>query len=70
MKLSPDFPHDLLCFVLSFLKVLVLSAGVGFIFYKVAMNLREAWKAKNRLKIWLYLSLACFGLHVLIIGIK
>ena len=70
MKISPDFSHQFLWFGLAFLKVLILSSGVGFIFYKVVMNFLEAWKTKNRIKIWLYLSLACFGLHVLLIGIK
>jgi len=70
MNFSPELSHQFLWFVLAFLKVLILSSGVGFIFYKVAMNFHGAWKARNRIKIWLYLSLACFGLHVLLIGIK
>jgi len=70
MKLSPDFPHQLLWFGFALLKVLVLSLGVGFVFYKVIMTFLEAWKTKNRLKIWLCLSIACFGLYVLLIGIK
>lgn len=70
MKFSPDIGHKILWFWLHFLKVLILSSGCGFIFYKAVMSFPKAWKEKKRVKIWLCLSLIAFGIYILLIGIK
>lgn len=70
MKFSPDIGHTILWFWLALLKVLILSFGSGFILYRSVTVFHDGWKTKNRLKIWVSLSMACFALHVLLIGIK
>ncbi len=70
MKLSPDIGHKILWFWLDFLKVLFLSFGAGFLFSIGIKHLHEAWKTKNRFKLWLYLSACCFVFYVFLIGIK
>lgn len=70
MKFSPDFPHELLWFGLALLKAILLSCACGFGFYKVFTSFYKAWKANNKLKMWICLSVGCFVLYVLLIGIE
>ena len=70
MKFSPDIGHKILWFWLDFFKVLFLSGCCGFAFYRVFTGFEKAWKEKNRLRMWICLSVGCFVLYVFLIGIK
>jgi hypothetical protein len=70
MKFSPDFTHQLLWFALAFIKVILISLGVGFIFFRATLVFQDGLKSKSRLKLWISLSMASFALYILLNGIK
>ncbi len=70
MNLSPTFLCYLTGIGLNLLKALFLSFGCGFILYLAIRYFHEAWKKKKHVKIWLSLSVGCFALYLLLVGLK
>lgn len=70
MNLSPTLLSYLTLMGLNFLKALFLSFGCGFILYLAIRYFHDAWKKKKHIKLWVSLSIVCFALYLLLVGIK
>lgn len=68
MKFSPDIGNTILWFWMRMLFLFLMSGLYGLAFLIFIKYFVKAWKENNKVKLWLCLSAAFFGLILLLDG--